>query len=62
MTLLPTSVKFKDTYIAFSVESKVNHGLSLVSNSPNPFLENIDKNFIEYIVLFQIVIKYIIHR
>ena len=56
MTLLPTSVKFKATGVASSVESKVNPGHSLVSNSPNLFLKNIDKHFIKHIIFFQIVI------
>ena len=60
MTSLPISVEFKVTGVASSVESKVNPGHSLVSNSPNPFLKNIDKHFIKHIILFQIVIDNII--
>ena len=56
MTSLPTSVEFKATGVASSLESKVNPGHLLISNSPNPFLKNIDKHFIKHIILFQIVI------
>ena len=56
MTSLPTSVEFKATGVASSVESKVNPDHLLVSNSLNPFLKNIDKHFIKHVILFQIVI------
>ena len=56
MTSLPTSVEFKATGVASSVESKVNPGHLLISNSPNPFLKNIDKHFIKHVILFLIVI------